>query len=145
MKKINILIIMLALLPAFMFAQDEGGAAKKENTNRSLLGYWIAQGESPIREPYSCGYMIDNMTTVVQPAKTLEFVIQHRFGTMDNGISDLYGIFGTANTRLALNYSFTNWLEIGIGTAKSYKIQDLHWKVNLLQQSRSGNKIPLSV
>ncbi len=144
MKKINIFIIMLALLPSLLLAQDEGGATKKENSNKSLLGYWIAQGESPVRSPFACGYMIDNVTSVIPPTKTLEFVIQHRFGSMENGISDLFGVFGTANTRLALNYAFTDWLELGFGTAKNYKIQDLHLKINLLQQSRSG-KIPLSL
>ena len=63
---------------------------------------------------------------------------------MDNGISDLWGVFGAANTRLGLNYSITDWVQLEFGTTKNYKIQDFGLKVNLLQQSRD-KKIPVSV
>ena len=68
--------------------------------------------------------VIDNQTSVIPSAKTLEMVIQHRFGSMENGLSDFLGIYGAANLRLGLNYTATDWLQIGIGTTKNYKLQD---------------------
>ena len=145
MKKLMTLFMLTVVAPALIFAQDEQPAeTKNENANKSLLGYWIAQGDKPVRNPYESGYLIDNMTNVIQTKGTLEFVIHHRFGTMDNGMSDLFGIYGTANTRLGLNYSITDWLQLGFGTTKTYKIQDFGLKANLLQQSRQ-EKVPVSV
>jgi len=63
---------------------------------------------------------------------------------MENGISDIWGIFGAANTRLGLNYSVTDWLQLGVGTAKVNKLQDIGLKINLMQQSRN-KKVPVTV
>ena len=50
----------------------------------------IAQEEStqptedlPVRVPFESGILIDNQTCVIPTAKTLEMLIQHRFGTME--------------------------------------------------------------
>lgn len=142
MKKISILLAIFWLFGMTTFAQDE--EAKKENNNKSLLGYFMAHDSKPERFIYESGYLIDNQTCITPVAKTLEMVIQHRFGTMENGISDVYGIFGAANTRLGLNYGITDWLQIGFGSTKNYKLQDFGLKVNLIQQSRD-KKIPVSV
>jgi hypothetical protein len=78
-------------------------------------------------------------------AKSLEFVIQHRFGNMTNGVEDLYGIYGAANTRLALNYTVFDWLQLGYGISKRNMISDLSLKVNIAKQSRTGNKMPVDI
>jgi hypothetical protein len=144
MKKISILFALFLLAGLTAFSQSDTTNAKKENNNKSLLGYFIVNDSKPERTPYASGYLIDNQTNVMPPAKSLEMVIQHRFGTMENGISDLWGIFGAANTRLGLNYSITDWLQVGVGTAKVNKLQDIGLKINLLQQSRD-KKVPLTV
>ena len=143
MKKISIIIALLWLFGMSAYSQEEE-ATKKENNNKSLLGYFMAHESKPERFIYESGYLIDNQTSVIPSKNILEFVIQHRFGTMENGISDLWGIYGAANTRLGLNYSITDWLQVGVGTAKTYKLQDVGLKVNLIQQSRD-KKVPVSV
>ncbi len=145
MKKIGILFIALCMVSGFITAQDsETTPAKKVNGNKSLLGYFFAENSTPVRLPFESGYLIDNQTNQIPSAKSMEFVIQHRFGSMTNGIEDIFGIYGTANTRLGLNYSITDWLQIGAGTTKNYKLQDFALKVSLLKQSRD-NKIPVAV
>jgi hypothetical protein len=141
MKKF-IVIILVFFSAASLLAQDTV-VAKKENKNKSLLGYFILNESKPVTS-YDGGMIIDGQTSVIPSAKTLEFVIQHRFGTIQNGISDLFGVYGGANTRLALNYSITNWLQLGLGTTQKYKLQDLSWKMNILRQSKD-NKSPLDV
>lgn len=98
----------------------------------------------PARPAFESALLFDNATTTIQAQKTLEMVIQHRFGTMDNGISDLYGIWAPSNIRLGLNYSILNNLMVGIGTTKFNKMQDIQIKYNILQQTRS-NSIPVTV
>jgi len=139
----NLIIIILAICTSVsVFAQDTQ-ETKKENKNKSLLGYFILNDSKP-QTTYEAGLTIDNHTSYIPSAKTLEFMIQHRFGSMENGISDFFGIYGTANTRLALNYTIMDWLQIGFGTTKNYKLQDLSLKANLLRQSKD-NKSPLDV
>lgn len=129
-KKIHFLVLLF-VLPWFVQGQE-------------LILNKVYEEDSPVRTPFDGAFSIDGKTSVTYGAKTLEFVIQHRFGTMENGISDLWGVYGAANTRLAINYNITNWLQVGMGSAKFYKIQDLQWKLNLLKQTRN-NTIPVSV
>lgn len=97
----------------------------------------------PIRPPFESVTLIDNQTTVNPYAHSLKFEIAHRFSEIKD-ISDLYGIYGSANTRLALDYGVTDRIMVGFGTTRDYKLQDLEWKVALLQQTRSGS-MPLSL
>lgn len=98
----------------------------------------------PIRPMFESAYLIDNQSVLVYPEKTLEFVMQHRFGLLDNGISDIYGLYGPANIRLGLTYVPINNLAIGFGTTKNKKYQDFNVKYSILQQTRSGS-FPVSV
>ncbi|MFH1121174.1 MAG: DUF5777 family beta-barrel protein [Bacteroidota bacterium] len=100
--------------------------------------------ERPARPAFESGLLFDGATTTLQPSKTLEMIIQHRFGTIDNGITDLYGIWAPSNIRLGLNYSILNNLMVGIGTTKFNKMQDIQIKYNVLQQTRT-NKIPVTI
>lgn len=131
LHKISMLAISFSMLAQFTaFAQEEGTEAPVK--------------ERPARPAFESGLLFDAATTTLQPAKTLELIIQHRFGTMDNGITDLYGIWAPSNIRLGLNYSLLNNLQVGIGTTKFNKMQDIQIKYNVIQQTRS-NKIPVTV
>jgi hypothetical protein len=63
---------------------------------------------------------------------------------MENGLEDLLGIYGTANTRIALLYGLKDNITLGLGTEAKSRLQDLNWKVALLKQTRSGS-VPVSV
>lgn len=128
---IHILIFALvSFAGSAVYAQDEGEEVQKENV--------------PIRPMFESAYLIDNQSVLVYPEKTLEFVMQHRFGLMDNGISDIYGLFGPANIRLGLTYVPIKNLAVGFGTSKNKKYQDFNLKYAIVQQTRSGS-IPVSV
>jgi len=100
--------------------------------------------ERPARPAFESGLLFDAATTTIQPSKTLEMIIQHRFGTFGNGTSDLFGIWAPSNIRLGMNYSILDNLVVGIGTTKFNKMQDIQIKYNVLQQTRS-NKIPVTI
>jgi hypothetical protein len=144
MKKIILFLFAAWLGTISTFAQDANAPKTAENINRSLLGYFIFKEGNPVRTPFEGGMVIDGQTSNIPSAKTLEMAIQHRFGSMENGISDLYGIFGSANTRLGLNYTITDWIQIGFGTTKNYKLQDFSAKINILKQTKD-NKSPVDV
>jgi hypothetical protein len=144
MKKLIIVLFLALFVTSSILAQDTQEPKPAGNINKSLLGNFIFKDGKPVSTPYDGGMIIDNQTNVMPSAKSLEMVIQHRFGSMENGLSDFLGIYGSANTRIGLNYSITNWIQLGIGTTKNYKLQDLGLKVNLLKQSRD-NKSPVDV
>lgn len=93
---------------------------------------------------FETSILVDNQTVATPFKGMLEFEIHHRFGTVNNGIDDLFGLWAPANIRLGLNYGITDKLMIAAGTAKNYRAQDLAVKYALLQQTSSGS-VPVSL
>ncbi len=102
--------------------------------------------DKPVREVFNSGIMIDEQTSVIAPKKTLEMVIQHRFGVIKtNGASDLYGIYApSANTRMGLNFSILDNLVVGYGITKKNMYSDFSAKYNVIEQTRK-NTVPVTV
>ena len=97
----------------------------------------------PVRFTFGTTTLIDN-TTVETPFKGgLELEISHRFSLIEN-YHNLFGIYGSANTRIGLNYGITDRLMIGAGTTKDYQLQDIRWKYLILRQTED-NKMPVSL
>jgi len=125
MKKILVVLILSAFLtPAF--SQEEAQS-----------------GSTPVRQTFGTAVLIDNQTTATPYKGGIELEIHHRFSLIENA-SNLYGIYGSANTRIGLSYGITNKLMVGLGTTKDYQLQDLQVKYLLLQQTVDG-KMPVSV
>jgi len=97
----------------------------------------------PIRPPFETIALIENQTTVNPFKGSLHFEISHRFSEIKD-ISDIFGIYGSANTRLALDYGITDRIMAGFGTTRDYKLQDFEWKVAILTQTRSWS-MPISL
>ncbi|NQV01696.1 MAG: hypothetical protein HQ542_03550 [Bacteroidia bacterium] len=95
------------------------------------------------RAPFESAMFMDDQTVLTYPSNTLEFVLQHRFGTIQNGFTDLFGIWGATNIRMALNYSITDNLMIGFGTTKNKRYQDLSLKYTFFHQRKGG--FPLTI
>lgn len=97
----------------------------------------------PVRT-FETSILIDNQTVATPFKGMLEFEIHHRFGTVNNALDDLFGLWAPANIRLGLNYGITDRLMIAVGTAKNYKAQDLAVKFAILRQTSSGS-VPVSL
>jgi len=113
------------------YAQDEAAIAKKKESK-------------PVKNTFETLALINYQTIEVLRKKTLQFEIEHRFGKMDQGIEDLYGIFGPANVRLGLKYGITERLTVGFGATKNNHLYDLEWKYKILKQTKSGS-IPFTL
>src|ERR1700710_2501971 len=67
---------------------------------------------------------IVNMQTTESPANgVLNFEIQHRFGALNSGSYDFFGL-DNANLRLGLDYGITNRLAVGVGRSSLNKTFD---------------------
>jgi len=95
------------------------------------------------KAPFEGGYFIADQTVSMPPAKTLEFIIQHDFGTIQNGWTDLGGLWGASNIRIGLNFTVAKSLMIGLGTTKNKVIQDGQIKYTFAHQRVGG--FPLTI
>jgi hypothetical protein len=87
---------------------------------------------------------IVNTQTIESPAKNnLDFVIQHRFGQLNSGSYNFFGL-DNATLRLGLDYGLTDDLDVGIGRSSYLKTFDGYLKDKLLKQTESGG-MPVSV
>jgi len=119
--KLTAIAFLLAFLSAsFLFAQDEA---------------------EPVMPAFETLNLIDNQTTANPYKGQLILEIQHRFSQIKE-IDDLFGIFGSANTRIGFSYGITDKIMLGFGTTRNYMLQDLEWKYSILTQN---SKIPVSL
>src|SRR5579872_110787 len=87
---------------------------------------------------------IVNTQTIESPAQNnLNFVIQHRFGQLNSGSYNFFGL-DNATLRLGLDYGITDRLAVGIGRSSYLKTFDGYAKYKVLKQTE-GNQIPLTV
>jgi hypothetical protein len=127
MKKILILLT-LSLSMVSLFAQQD---SLKVATSK------------PVRFTFGTTTLIDMNTTETPYKGGLQLEIHHRFSLIEN-YHNLFGIYGSANTRLGLNYGITDKIMVGLGTTKDNKLQDIQWKYLILQQTED-NRIPVSL
>lgn len=74
----------------------------------------------------------------------LVFNVQHRFGNVNSGWYDFFGL-DQATTRLGFQYGITDWLSIGIGRTTLEKTYDGSIKIKVLRQSSGKQNMPLSL
>lgn len=100
--------------------------------------------KKPAKAAFESMQLMDEQSVLVPSKKTLEFNIQHRFGTVENGVKDLFGIYGSANIRMGFSYVPINNLAVGFGFTKLNKYVDVNAKYSIIKQTRDW-KIPVSV
>lgn len=92
------------------------------------------------------GTRIVNMQSCEIPAPgVMQFMFMHRFGAFSEDF--LYNFFGLdqAVVRISFDYSFTHWLNIGIGRSSDSKTWDGFLKLKLLRQSTGALNMPISL
>ena len=108
------------------------------NAQDNLLNM-LAGDDEPIDVSYLFkGTKVVNGQSVELPAKgVLQFNIQHRFGTLNSGLYNLYGL-DFSQVRLSFDYGIKDWLAIGIGRSSSLKTIDANSKIKLRRQVKNG-------
>ena len=133
MKKNILFIILLSFISTLSIAQDAA-------TDSTV----VKEKDKPVKSTFESGFLIDAQTVVIPDAKTLEMFIQHKFAPIEKGSKDLWGIYGSSNIRVGLNYVPFKNFQIGAGIIKRNMTTDLSAKWSILQQTRK-NTIPVSV
>lgn len=130
-KAAVIWVLMLCLGVQALRAQDSTTPASKPTSK-------------PVKNTFESNWIFDNQTVMVPKKGTFEMDIQHRFGTVNNGYSDLFGLYAPSNIRIGFSYVVKNNIQVGLGFCKERLQWDLNYKVALLKQKTSGGS-PVSV
>jgi hypothetical protein len=85
------------------------------------------------------GHSIEKM-----PPGQLDFRISHRFGRINSGAYEFFGL-DQANMHFGLEYGIFDWLMVGIGRGTYEKTFDGFAKFTLLRQSSGARVMPFSV
>lgn len=104
----------------------------------------VVKKKSFTKNTFDGNYIIDNQTVMVPIKGTLEFDIQHRFGAVDHGFKDLFGLFASATMKLGFSYTPVNNLQVGFDATNEKMEVDWNLKYALLKQTRD-NTLPVSV
>ena len=136
MKKI-LYIFLCSLFTNFTFGQDDlldildkEAPENKESTivTSTFKGTRILNGHS-----------VENRKN-----KELEFIISHRFGRINSGFDDLFGL-DEANVRFSLEYGFSDNLTGGFGRSSFEKTYDMFLKYSLLKQKTGEKSFPFAI
>lgn len=85
------------------------------------------------------GHSIENVA-----AGVLDFRILHRFGAINGGAYELFGL-DQANMRMSFDYGINDRLQIGIGRSNIGKEYDGLVKYKILRQSTGARNMPISL
>jgi len=87
-------------------------------------------------------HLINGETIETVPKRTWSFIISHRFGTLNSGWRDFFGL-DQASIRFAMEYGILDQLTVGFGRSTFEKTYDFYVKYRFLEQREKG--IPISI
>ena len=133
---IAFLLLVLAA-PLLSFAQDD---------LMKMLDEEVKKDEKPVYTTATFkttrivnGHSVENVA-----AGVLDFRISHRFGYINQGWYELWGL-DQASMRMGFDYGLTNWWMIGIGRSTYQKQFDGFTKVKIFRQSSGAKSFPITI
>lgn len=135
MKK-YIISFLLILLGAFQLSAQEDllGMLNSEEDNKPI----------PVFATFKSTRVINGQSIEHVAAKHLNFVILHRFGEVNGGAYQLWGL-DQANIRLAFDYGISDRIQVGLARSSFGKTYDANLKIKLLRQTKGKGEMPVSV
>ncbi len=97
---------------------------------------------APIDETFFSTRIINGHSVETVKKQQLEFRISHRFGQLNEGIDQFYGL-DHGVIHLGLEYGLKDWLELGIGRSTFEKTVNGFVKASLIRQSSAEKDCPV--
>ena len=133
-KALKSVLILLFIASTRLQAQDDLLKLLEANDKKTIT-YTVATFKST--------RLINGHSVETVKAKHMDFLIQHRFGAL-NDVENFYGL-DFATLRLGFEFGVTDRLMVGIGRTTVQKAADAFVKYKLLQQSSGAVNMPVSV
>lgn len=140
-KKINSLHHTLGLIFLCVLISINLSAQNAADSTKAAAA---ASGKKAVKNTFEGNYIVDNQTVMVPIKGTFEFDFQHRFGLVNNGIQDMFGLYAGATIRLGFSYVPIKNLQVGFGSTSDPMQVDVNGKYSLLRQTKD-NSMPVSV
>lgn len=134
MKRILLLAALLAYSSTIL-AQDSGSML-------DLLGE--EEVAEPVKNAFKSSRVINSHSMEMIGAGTLDFRILHRFGRINQGYKQFYGL-DNASMRMGFDYGVSKNLTIGVGRSTLKKELDGFVKYRILWQSKGKKAMPISL
>ncbi|HMI65769.1 MAG TPA: DUF5777 family beta-barrel protein [Cyclobacteriaceae bacterium] len=133
MKLIRILVLVLCSF--HLFAQED---LMKE----------LQKSEKPETDYATSTFkgtrLVNGQTVETKGKGALEFIFAHRFGAINTGIYNFYGL-DNAHVRIGLEYGVTDRLGVSIGRSSEDKTIDGFLRYKILRQSTGVENIPVTI
>lgn len=132
-RALSIIAAAVLILTGFIGNAQDSSAVAPEAPKKA----------KPVKNTFNSVWIIDNQTVMVPIKGTFEMDIMHRFGVVDKGYEDLWGIYAPSNIRLGFHYTPIKNFNVGFGLTKSNMMWDVSAKYALLTQTKGLS--PVSV
>lgn len=134
MKHLSVAILFL-LIATTIFAQDD---------LMNLLNKNAAPEINLTTATFKSTRILNGHSIERMPPGQLDFRISHRFGTLNSGPYEFFGL-DQSNVHFSLEYGILPWLMVGAGRGSYEKTFDGFTKLTLLRQSSGARFMPVSV
>jgi hypothetical protein len=135
MKKLLLSGALISLMTTAAFSQDDlMKELEKSQKNDTDYAFQTFKGTR----------LVNGHTVETKGKGTLEFIFAHRFGAMNGGLYELFGL-DEAYVRLGLDYGITDNLSVSIGRNSVDKTMDGYVKYKLARQSSGSRNFPVTI
>jgi hypothetical protein len=135
MKKLLLSGALISLMTTAAFSQDDlMKELEKSQKNDTDYAFQTFKGTR----------LVNGHTIETKGKGTLEFIFAHRFGALNGGLYELFGL-DEAYVRLGLDYGITDNLSVSIGRNSVDKTMDGYAKYKLVRQSSGARNFPVTV
>jgi Membrane bound beta barrel domain (DUF5777) len=138
MRKITILTVCFFLWVSFAAAQD---------STATLMNQLEAETTAPTTyttATFKTTRLINGHTVENLHKQVLDVKISHRFGKVNGGGYELFGL-DNATMRMGVDYGITNNIMAGIGRSTYQKTYDAFLKWKILRQSTGQKNMPITL
>jgi len=133
----QVFLFGLILLSSSLFAQDDLlKMLEEEAASEPTTEYATATFKST--------RIINSQSVENLSEGTLDFRILHRFGYVNTGIYELFGL-DRASMRMSFDYGIKDWLTVGVGRSTFEKQYDGFIKAKILRQSKGKRNMPITL
>ena len=130
----RILVLLICMCFSFSSFSQDDLLSFLDNDNEDILTFATFKSTKII-----------NLQSVEQTSKKeLDFIISHRFGTINSGIENLYGL-DYGSIRMSFNYGFSDDITIGLARSSSQKVIDVSVKGRVITQGRKNSPFTIGL
>jgi len=129
------LFIVFLIMSATCFGQEE---------LESILNNETPESSIKVSATFKGTRILNGHSVETRKKSNFEFLISHRFGRINSGADELFGL-DDSNIRFGFEYALTDNLSIAIGRSSFEKTYDTYVKYKLIDQKKGKKSFPFSL